>query len=169
MPCFFGREAKSTLIPGGTSRVKRLCSETVRTSGTGQQPKSGCLTVMSARVRTADIVRRDRQERRCLCRCAFQFRTARRGVIARVICPTGNLSILVSSPILKNILLRRRPKSVLEASPSRPERGAYHDRHGRWVRDAVDAAASGARIWLQGRLRPVSGQRRVDERRCCGR
>jgi hypothetical protein len=25
-----------------------------------------------------------------------------------------------------------------------PARGAYRDRHGRWVRDAVDAAASGA-------------------------
>jgi hypothetical protein len=28
--------------------------------------------------------------------------------------------------------------------PSRPERGAFRDRHGRWVRDAVDAAALGA-------------------------
>ena len=26
--------------------------------------------------------------------------------------------------------------------PSRPERGAYRDRHGRWVRDAMDAAMS---------------------------
>jgi hypothetical protein len=39
--------------------------------------------------------------------------------------------------------------------PSRPERGALHDRHGRW-RDAVDAAASGA---------PMAR----DERRCSGR
>jgi hypothetical protein len=38
-----------------------------------------------------------------------------------------------------------------ELSPSRPERGAYRDRHGRRERDAVDAAA------------------RVDERCCCGR
>jgi len=29
--------------------------------------------------------------------------------------------------------------------PSRPARGAYRDRHGRWARDAVDAAAVGVR------------------------
>src|SRR6267378_385204 len=38
-----------------------------------------------------------------------------------LICPTGNLSIRVSSPICKNILLRRRPKSNLYPSPSRPD------------------------------------------------
>src|SRR5258708_1153485 len=36
-------------------------------------------------------------------------------------------------------------------SPSRPTRGAYRDRHGRWVRDAVDAAASGAHV-ARGRM-----------------
>jgi hypothetical protein len=30
----------------------------------------------------------------------------------------------------------------LYPSPSRLTRGAYRDRHGRWVRDAVDAAVS---------------------------
>ena len=33
----------------------------------------------------------------------------------------------------KNNPLRARPKSVLELSPSRPARGAYRDRHGRWA------------------------------------
>jgi hypothetical protein len=37
-----------------------------------------------------------------------------------------------------------------------PTRGAYRDRHGRWVRDAMDAAASGARGGSQGELRLVS-------------
>jgi hypothetical protein len=41
---------------------------------------------------------------------------------------------------------------------SRLARGAYRDRHGRWVRDAVDAAASGA-----------LANRRADERRFRGR
>ena len=62
-----------------------------------------------------------------------------------VICPTGSPLIFMSSPLCKNISLSVHPKSSLEPFPSRPERGAYHDRHGRWVRDAVDAAALSAR------------------------
>jgi hypothetical protein len=38
-----------------------------------------------------------------------------------------------------------------------PARGAYRDRHGRWARDAMDAAASGAR-GVAGRAWPVSDQ-----------
>src|ERR1700682_1957108 len=68
-----------------------------------------------------------------------------------VICPTGKSVIYLSSPSAKNISLLRRPKSLLELRHPVPERGAYHDRHGRWVRDAVDAAASGARI-ARGRM-----------------
>src|SRR5205085_6048266 len=33
-----------------------------------------------------------------------------------------------------------------------PLRGAYRDRHGRWVRDAVDAAASRAPMAVAGRV-----------------
>jgi hypothetical protein len=60
--------------------------------------------------------------------------------------PDGQITDLLSSPSAKNIPLLRRPKSTLQLPPSRPERGAYHDRHGRWARDAVDAAASGALV-----------------------
>ena len=54
-------------------------------------------------------------------------------------------------PLRKNIPLPIPPKSSLSPSPSRPARGAYRDRHGRWVRDAVDAAASCAR-GIAGRI-----------------
>jgi hypothetical protein len=37
---------------------------------------------------------------------------------------------------------RRRANHRYKLAPSRPARGAYRDRHGRWARDAVDAAAS---------------------------
>src|SRR3984893_1796988 len=40
-------------------------------------------------------------------------------------------------------------KSISAAVPA--HRGAFRDRHGRWARDAVDAAASGARI-ARGRM-----------------
>ena len=54
---------------------------------------------------------------------------------AQVICPSGGLSTGVSSLISdfpKNISVFTHPKSPLSLLPSRPERGAYHDRHGRW-------------------------------------
>jgi hypothetical protein len=34
---------------------------------------------------------------------------------------------------------------TIETSPSHPERGAYRDRHERWVWDAMAATASGAK------------------------
>src|SRR5260221_12031971 len=55
---------------------------------------------------------------------------------AQVICPSGGLWTGVSSLISdfpKNISLSTPPKSSLKLFVSRPERGAYHDRHGRWV------------------------------------
>src|SRR6266700_3891084 len=71
-----------------------------------------------------------------------------------VICPSGGLLTGLSSLISdfpKNISVPTDPKSDLELSPSRPTRGAYHDRHGRWAWDAVDAAAFCAR-WMAGRV-----------------
>ena len=62
-----------------------------------------------------------------------------------VICPTGCRAMWVSSPVCKNIPLLRQPKSNLQLPPSRPTRGALRDRHERWMRDAMDAAASGAK------------------------
>ena len=51
-----------------------------------------------------------------------------------------NLSI----PSRKNISLNPSGKSKVKSRPSRPARGAYRDRHGRRVRDAVAAAMPGA-------------------------
>ena len=51
-----------------------------------------------------------------------------------VICPSGGLLTGLSSLISdfpKNISVFTHPKSHLSLLPSRPERGAYHDRHGR--------------------------------------
>jgi hypothetical protein len=58
----------------------------------------------------------------------------------RLICPTGKSLNLLSSPLCKNILLRRTPKSNLYRSPSRPTEGrlAIVTDAGR---DAVDADA----------------------------
>ena len=58
-------------------------------------------------------------------------------------------------PLRKNILVFFSRKSLLHPWLSRPARGAYRDRHGRWVRDAVDAAchrrmtlrADGEAVW----------------------
>jgi hypothetical protein len=47
----------------------------------------------------------------------------------------------LSSPLAKNISLSPSGKSNLRLPPSRLTRGAYRDRHGRWVRDAMDALA----------------------------
>ena len=63
----------------------------------------------------------------------------------RLRCLPGKSHMAWSSAPGKNIPLRRYPKSPLQVSHPAPMRGAYRDRHGRWARDAMDAAASGAR------------------------
>ena len=45
----------------------------------------------------------------------------------------------LSSPFCKNILIFRSRKSVYIVSHPALTRGALRGRHGRWVRDAVDA------------------------------
>ena len=49
------------------------------------------------------------------------------------------------------------PNHPYNAAHPAPMRGAYRDRHGRWARDAMDAAVSGAN-GIAGGLRPVSDQ-----------
>src|SRR5229473_109209 len=88
---------------------------------------------------------------------------------AQVICPSGGLLTGVSSPLCKNISLSTHPKSSLELFVSRPERGAYHDRHGRWggMRWTRQLLACGV---MAGRVeRSVSGHKHADERCCRGR
>jgi hypothetical protein len=43
------------------------------------------------------------------------------------------------------------PNHSYDSRHPAPARGAYRDRHGRWAREAVDAAASGARV-IAGRV-----------------
>ncbi len=63
--------------------------------------------------------------------------------------PVGQRLRRPVQPVSKNISLSTPldapPKSEIFSRASRPDKRAYRDRHGRWVRDAVDAAASGAR------------------------
>jgi hypothetical protein len=56
---------------------------------------------------------------------------------------------VVSSPPAKNNSFREQVETAIEGLPSRASsRGAFRDRHGRWVRDAMDAGArlTGARF-----------------------
>ena len=64
------------------------------------------------------------------------------GTTTRLICPTGNFPNSLSSPVRKNISLRRLVETVLLIGRPALTRGALRGRHGRWERDAVDAAAS---------------------------
>jgi hypothetical protein len=65
-------------------------------------------------------------------------------------CPTGKSDLLphwgVSSPLCKNILIFRRPKSPLYLSPSHPDRGALRNVNsaGRAAVDAEGASDGGA-------------------------
>jgi hypothetical protein len=69
--------------------------------------------------------------------------------IRRVICPTGKpataCASILSSPDRKNISVFPNPNQFYNSRRLVPTRGALRGRHERWVRDAMDAAASGAR------------------------
>jgi hypothetical protein len=67
-----------------------------------------------------------------------------------LICPTGSVRDFVSSPLAKNISLLELVEAGIEQFHPVPIRGAFRDRHGRWARDAVDAAAPGAHWQSQG-------------------
>jgi hypothetical protein len=69
----------------------------------------------------------------------------------QVICPTGKSVKSLSSPSRKNISVFPNPNQLYIHRHPVPHRGAFRDRHGRWARDAVDAAASGARS-ARGRM-----------------
>jgi hypothetical protein len=60
----------------------------------------------------------------------------------RLICPSGCVAIYVSSPISKNISFRRLVETALSIRHPALTRGAFRDRHGRWVRDAVDVGGA---------------------------
>ena len=56
--------------------------------------------------------------------------------------PVGSSRFHQSSPVCKKIFVPTWPKSDLKLRPSRTLRGAFRDRHGREVRDAVDAGGA---------------------------
>ena len=135
----------------------------------GQKSKCSYIELRSALARTAEIVRRNQQEGRYLCRYAFQFRDCKAPCDPLVICPTGKsvtaVDLPVSSPICKNIPLSPSGKSSLQIRASRPERGALaivaNVGAGRGGRKSVGRAnvAAGRAFGL------VSGSQRADERR----
>ena len=65
--------------------------------------------------------------------------------IARLICPTGKSPKSLSSPFRENNPLRDSPKSAVKLRPSRATQRGVSRSSRTLVRDAVDAAASGAR------------------------
>jgi hypothetical protein len=56
--------------------------------------------------------------------------------------PEGKSPSRMSSPFCKNIFVFLCRKSLHRRSHPASTRGAYRDRHGRWVRDAMDAGVS---------------------------
>jgi hypothetical protein len=64
------------------------------------------------------------------------------GADLALICPTGCLVVLLSSPICKNIPLRSWPKSNLELPPSRPTQRGVSRSSRTLERDAVDAGSA---------------------------
>jgi hypothetical protein len=61
-------------------------------------------------------------------------------IYSRSCSPTGKSPTHLSSPSCKNISVHFRAKSLLHPFHPGLTGGAFRDRHGRWVRDAVDAA-----------------------------
>jgi hypothetical protein len=74
-----------------------------------------------------------------------------------------------SSACRKNIPLLALPKSVLEASPSRPATRGVSGSSSTLGWDAVDAAAFCAQRDCRAGDEPVSDQQHADERCCCVR
>src|SRR5258706_16300641 len=61
-------------------------------------------------------------------------------------CPTGKSLLIFRNRVKpRNQKYFASPLTQIRciSKPSRPDRGAFRDRHGRWAGDAVDAAASG--------------------------
>jgi hypothetical protein len=69
--------------------------------------------------------------------------------------PDGRFRDLPVQPLSQKYSCSRLTQITFISAPSRPERGAYRDRHGRWARDVVDvavpltngASADGKVVW----------------------
>ena len=108
--------------------------------------------------------------------CWIRSRSSRAtttGVLARLFttclcdlpcdCPTGKSPKPVQPSREKYSASRSTPNHSYNSRHPAPARGAYRDRHGRWVRDAVDAAAPGAQEVFAGRA--LARERRPARRR----
>src|ERR1700694_522600 len=60
--------------------------------------------------------------------------------------PDGQITDSCPAPPRKIFRFSADPNQLYKSRHPVPHRGALRGRHGRWVRDAVDAAASGARM-----------------------
>jgi hypothetical protein len=87
-------------------------------------------------------------------RC-FGSRTPDLARTGRFACPTGKSATGLSSPARKNILVFFRPKSHAYVTYPAPMKGAYRDRHGRWMRDAMDVCCALTNAQACGRPRRV--------------
>jgi hypothetical protein len=86
-----------------------------------------------------------------------------------VICPSGVLMKILSSPLCKNISLHPSGKSSLQIRGIPPhQRGVSRSSRTRGA-DAVDAAASCAQRDRRAGDEPVSDRQHADERCCCVR
>jgi hypothetical protein len=125
-----------------------------RLAGRRQRPEKGCFGSSKAEFNDQAFESR-RARRKGICRgCRIVVRAIPRiarscGYLLSSDLPDG-LLIRVSSRISKKIRFAPDPNHFISiAIPAL--RGAYHDRHGRWAWDAVDAAASGAQV-IAGRV-----------------
>ena len=80
-------------------------------------------------------------------------RRGRRGCacFAQLIMPDGQIGKSVSSPLRKIFWFTFDPNHFYISSYPAPTRGAFRDRHGRWARDAMDAACQKTNDVARGR------------------
>ena len=83
-------------------------------------------------------------------------------------CPTGKSPKTCPALAQKIFRFAPAPNHPYNSRHPAPTRGAYRDRHGRWVRGAVAAARRARNKSLQGEL-AHERRPRADERRDCGR
>ena len=83
-------------------------------------------------------------------------------------CPTGKSLKTCPAPCIKIFRFAPTPNHPYNSGHPAPTRGAYRDRHGRWVRGAVAAARRARNTSSQGEL-AHERRPRADERRDRGR
>ena len=90
---------------------------------------------------------------------------SREGTTTGCVACRANHASLGPVPPAKIFRFAVTPNHPYNSRHPAPARGAYRDRHGRWARDAMDAAASGANGIAGRALACERANRRADERR----